>query len=91
MIEVQYSILVEAMSNARHLKAAEAAHEAFLSACITQNFLDVNIFITVLTRLLSHCKSFCASLKVNAFTRASMQEKLPTGGLVCGHGVLREF
>ena len=76
MLEVQYDILVEAMSNARNLKAAEAAHEAFLAACITQNFLDVSIFTTVLTRFLSHCKSFCASLKVNA-----QRMRKPEGGV----------
>ena len=66
VIEVQYTKLVEAMSIAKNLKAAEAAHEAFLAACVTQNFLDLPMFITVLTRVLSHCKSFCASLKVSA-------------------------
>ncbi len=64
VIEVQYSKLVEAVGNAKNLKEAEAAHEAFVAACIVHNFLDVNMFATVLQKMLFICKSFCASLQV---------------------------
>ena len=66
VIEVHFSKLVEAVSDAKDLKTAETAHEACLAACVQHLFLDVPMFVTLLSKVIFQCKSFCASLQVRA-------------------------
>lgn len=65
VIEVQYTKLLEAMSKAMDLKAAESAHEAFLAACVVQSCLDVPMFSTLLAKNMSTCRNFCAHIQVS--------------------------
>ena len=70
MIEVQYTKLLEAMGEAKDLKAAESAHEGFLAACIVQSCLDVPMFSTLLSKVLTTCKAFCASMQVSPTSKS---------------------
>ena len=72
VIEVQYAKLLAAVGHATDLKAAETAHEAFLAACVVQSSLDVPMFSSLLSKNMSVCKAFCASMQAGSCIRGCL-------------------
>lgn len=59
MIEVQYTQLHEAISNAQDFKEAERAHQDYVKALTSQAFLDISNISTHIESMMAMCRKLC--------------------------------
>lgn len=66
VIEAEYKTLEDKVAAARDFVEVERAHHQYLSALLSQTFLDVSLVSQSLASVLSQCLALCRTVQVRA-------------------------